>query len=872
MIRWLVLGLFVCSAFVAAAQTITPQIGGGIGFTFDGGISKSSGPTVCGGYRGPGDVAPGAVIGAAIRAWKATLCGQAFANITVSGVSADMLTSATTGALVPQTINGSVCPNASTTLCVLTKWYDQTKSNACSGPCDYVKTSTEQLGVLTTTCPLPLTACIVFPTSGATFNQVAGNFTATAPFTVSVMTNYTFGGSGGGVYAGGFSGSGGGAGINHGSVAGQATYSCDGTNFPTATTTDGSWYSQGLLCGTSTMQLYLNGSGQGVQALTPSLTSNQTYVGGIFGAGPTISETEVGIWNKDVTANLVALNTNQRNFYGFVVAGDTFWDSVAGSDANNCLTSGAPCQTIAKMKALNYSGGHAINWKGGSNFTGCLALSSGNVSGTSAARPITIQQYSTGAAPIISPNCGTGQGNKSAGLVFDSISAVVNGISVTGAGLGTGTQLDYCIAAQNSSGVGTPTVIIENTTVTGCDNLIWVSGFAEVAGFPGVCGNLTSSILNNTIKGLTQLSLNGTGVGGSGCGGVGNDTLTSQGNLYFFIGGNPANTGADQGSGAGYNGPTAGSVMQFELAHDNGGNGNTCGNTFALWQASTSGTVEQFSEAYNHGNFTTATSANCDSGGYDLDLSTIGDVVQYVYSHHNYGPAWLMFVGYTGNVFRYSVSENDQWGTSNVNSNDSNGVISLNTTLSSFSMYNLTTFLNGTFAGSSTKSATCVGVIGGNSNPAAGLLANNICYTSTPNGSGETTMIAGMNSSDTLTGLTMENNDYFYAGGGTLLFAYEWVFTNYNTLALFQAGTSQEVNSITTNPSTGTWTVSGNCTWTPSSQATWPPSGCPSSYSTVSGAVKGTGIAVSSPGTRDYYANTVPRAGPLWNMGAYGGP
>src|SRR5882672_500048 len=35
----------------------------------------------CGGYVGPGDVAPNAKIGAAIRAWTGALCGNRFANI-----------------------------------------------------------------------------------------------------------------------------------------------------------------------------------------------------------------------------------------------------------------------------------------------------------------------------------------------------------------------------------------------------------------------------------------------------------------------------------------------------------------------------------------------------------------------------------------------------------------------------------------------------------------------------------------------------------------------------------------------------------------------------------------------------------------------
>lgn len=54
MTKWIAFGLLIGSALVAAAQTVTPQIGGGIGFSFDGGISwmkpaSSPPPSMCNG-------------------------------------------------------------------------------------------------------------------------------------------------------------------------------------------------------------------------------------------------------------------------------------------------------------------------------------------------------------------------------------------------------------------------------------------------------------------------------------------------------------------------------------------------------------------------------------------------------------------------------------------------------------------------------------------------------------------------------------------------------------------------------------------------------------------------------------------------------
>jgi hypothetical protein len=270
---------------------------------------------VCGGYQGPGDVIPGAVIGAALRAWSASTCGHAFANVGVSGVSADMLTSASTGAIVPQTINGTVCPNASLTICVVNKWYDQTVSGDCSGSCDFVQDSTEQRGILTTTCPSPLTVCILYPGSAATYLQTAANMTMTFPATAMAVATYSIaGGDPAGTYIGfnygGF--------IQHETSANTLAMTCSSTGSPSSSyaTTDSTFYSLLGLCGTSSYNLYLNGAAGTAGSWTSSVMAGQPYVGDI-GANANIYETEAGIWLSDVSASASALSANQRSYWGF---------------------------------------------------------------------------------------------------------------------------------------------------------------------------------------------------------------------------------------------------------------------------------------------------------------------------------------------------------------------------------------------------------------------------------------------------------------------------------------------------------------------------------------------------------------------------
>lgn len=883
-------------AFMAASSHVGAQLGLGLGA---GELSTRipdahTGPAVCGGYIGPGDIANGAVVGVAIRAWTASICGARFANITVSGVSADMLTSASTGALVPQTINGSVCPNASTTLCVLTKWYDQTLSNACSGSCDMVKTSTETLGVLTTTCPLPLTACIVFPTSASTFNQAAGNQTYTFPFSTMAFTNYTFGGGGSAAYVG-FNDNGS---IGHGSSANQSYIGCDVGSFFTATSSDGSWLSHVGQCTSTTQQLFINGVGQGLNSQVPVLAPQAPYVGGIFGSGPVVYETEAGLWNRDISGSSAALNTNQKTFYGIIAAAITFWDSVAGLDTNNCTTALLACQTDNKMKALSFPANAVINWKGGSSFTGCLTISAS----TGSPGPVTIQQYSTGASPIITSNCGGANvsvsGPKTAALILDSLcgTSIVNGITVRGSGFVAGSATQYGIAVQNSAGGCTPTYLIENVDISGFGVVgltgssdqgadIFMGGFTEAIGVPqSQCGKMTVSILNNTLHGSTTTSGENNGFFGTGCGT--GYTQTAQGNSIFNISGIASNPGTGNGGYLGqgqtsFVGPTSNSYIKFSLAHDIGGNGTTCGGPVGLWAYQTYGALLTFDEVYNvQGSSGFPGGGACDFSAFDFDIQAVAGLAQYLYGHNTGGPGFVFFQAGLQDVVRYSIFENtgsyneDGGGAISVASGGGSGSSGF-----SFQAYNNTIFQN--YSPGTSTPPSCLS-LGFGASYTGGLWANNVCHNAVQDTFSRTYMVQG-NSATGVASITMKNNDYFNAGG-TLTTAVSWPSpTNYTLLSDLQAGTSQETGSkiITTG---FTAPPTGNCTWTPSSQSpTWPPSGCPAAYSSIAAGLKSAGADLASTdpvwfvapqptdaGTRDYYANTIPGSGSCYDMGAYG--
>jgi hypothetical protein len=55
-----------------------------------------------------------------------------------------------------------------------------------------------------------------------------------------------------------------------------------------------------------------------------------------------------------------------------------------------------------------------------------------------------------------------------------------------------------------------------------------------------------------------------------------------------------------------------------------------------------------------------------DGDGFDLDVGTTDSVIQYCYSHDNFGGGYLLSQQgsepWSNNVLRYNISENDAWG------------------------------------------------------------------------------------------------------------------------------------------------------------------------------------------------------------------
>jgi hypothetical protein len=271
----------------------------------------------CSGYQGAGDIIPSASAGFSVQAWSVATCGSKVANVCVSGVCADMLSSAINGQLVSQNINGTVCPATSTTACVVEKWYDQTASGQCSGSCDLGQYMTNPYMVLTTACPSPITVCLISNSTGtAAINAAAGNITLPVP--VTTMVAGAIASTGAGSFNQYFAVSNGAQITADGGAANTVDFSCNafGTSHSNPTT-DGVFHSLLLECDSTTYGIWVNGSAGTSSSWTSASETGFPYAGYTATPSQAVYLVEAGIWKSGASASAAALYTNQHTRFGF---------------------------------------------------------------------------------------------------------------------------------------------------------------------------------------------------------------------------------------------------------------------------------------------------------------------------------------------------------------------------------------------------------------------------------------------------------------------------------------------------------------------------------------------------------------------------
>jgi hypothetical protein len=627
----------------------------------------------------------------------------------------------------------------------------------------------------------------------------------------------------------------------------------------------------------------------------------------------------------------------------------TFYISGIGSDNNSGLSSNAPLASCAgltaKLATNPLNGGDSVLFDAANpvtmnnptptiacNINGPLAwssLGSQNVTtnSTSALLPITISSYGgTGSCNPIAGQTGTcgkinvtGTISQSVWMGIVSVSnvnyAIVENLIVTntvalpapGNGWGTASQPHTAGILLSANG-SQNTYSVSNYTITNNAVSEFTVGIEVSENFAGswgvVCGG--GKITNNLVYGVAAASYAADGIFLYGAGKYCSTPQTMiQGNLVYNIGGG-TNLAAEPGSlasgiilGAGTNGV----LDQFNVTHDIGGNNQNCGGPVGNWVydnnngASTYGDIFQYNETYNvkpTGAALTAAPSNgaCDWAGYDLDTSVINSIIQYNYSHDNYGAGILLYTGldggnnkWTNNYIRFNVSYNDAWG------NEAPLTNSYNASNPVYYVYN-NTFYNPTGTQAALSGGAPVGIysIALYGCPGSGsVIANNIFAMAPCTGCGGANFVNFATISQPgCNNARWAANDWYSVGAGR---GPLWIYSNNqvcNTLACWQTNINNgDAGATQATPFTAAAT---DITCYPANTIPNgpqpPPTGtCPAwaGSTNVTNTMKGTGVNVyvapyGVPTTKypaatvDYYGNSVPNTtGSGYNIGAYGG-
>jgi parallel beta-helix repeat protein len=520
----------------------------------------------------------------------------------------------------------------------------------------------------------------------------------------------------------------------------------------------------------------------------------------------------------------------------------TYYVSTSGLDTNDGLSTSTPWQTIGKVNGRTYAPGTTILFNGGQTFSGGLNFTASSWSGATLATPITVGSYGTGNATISS---GTASGltvTNNAGFVAQDLIFVgagatshIDGIFINNSQAGntklSGIKLQRLdVSAYGSSGVlvkgSAGTSGFSNVTISyvvSHGNTFWYAGGLGSAGInvssPSsgwTFGSSTPSHTNVTIDHCTVYGNNG----------ISSSTNWTGSGIYV----------AETGTG----------TISNNLAYNNGTSGPS---SVAIWAEDSSNITVQDNEAYGQGTFN-----NLFGTGFVLSGGIINSVVQYNYSHDNFGPGFMVAAYSNGSpplaesdsdIVRFNVSQDDV--TSSAPNTPASFVIYNDGTAGDGGISNLQVYNNTIYQSHAGMAILATG--GATPSDISGFLSNNIYYTTGTN------PFAINYSTGAATPLTWVGNNYYNTTGA---FSLTNGATTYTSLASFQAAGYEKVGSTpvgtTANPqltTPGGGLTTNTTPGDPSTQAL--------AYKLLAGSpMLGAGQTIASPGSQDFFNNTLP--------------
>ena len=550
-------------------------------------------------------------------------------------------------------------------------------------------------------------------------------------------------------------------------------------------------------------------------------------------------------------------------------SGTQYFVANSGNDANAGTSTSAPWKTVGRVNSASFNAGDCVNFNGGDTFIDAnLNLSSSNANNASPSNPIIIQSYGNGKATLESA---TG-GDISATILVNSVNGftVRNLIVRPGAGL-YGACPGAVGANCTTAGIyvtGASTGTVDSNDVGG----FYVNDGTVIGGGDITSGVRTDSsgnvvISNNLLHGLTVDALDDDGVQVNGS--SGNITIT--GNTLYNFGGRPHNPWFG-GEGMNILNQSGGFILVTKnVVHDIAYNFTTeCGAGAGIETANVINGVISNNEVYR---VQVNTTTGCDGDGIDLDGSTRGFIVEYNYTHDNWGIGiygWMGLNAWTNwgpNTFRYNISVNDHFGIGFSNSGAPSPV---------FYAYNNTIYHSNSAPNGSTGWAFMLaggpnGSYRGGASVANGsYFENNLLIEASGNA------LSGCKGGD-FSVLLFRNNAY-YTPGGSFSMATSYcgdtsgnVVGPFNSLAAWQAyANGGDAGATTANPMLSGSVPSGACAWNPVADSS--PANCAAGLKLSSGSPLIGAGSISNQGSVDYFNSAIPNGvGSGINIGAYGG-
>ncbi|MDZ4044766.1 MAG: right-handed parallel beta-helix repeat-containing protein [Rhodoglobus sp.] len=337
-------------------------------------------------------------------------------------------------------------------------------------------------------------------------------------------------------------------------------------------------------------------------------------------------------------------------------------NSATGNDSASGTSPGTAWKTLAAANSRTFGAGDSILLVRGGSWSGQLAPGG---SGTAAA-PITISAYGTGAAPHIDGGTVTTGGavhlQNQSYWTIENLDIVSNTGADNFGSLTTDGTPRAGIQVRNTVGNSTVSgIVIRNNTVTdvnGCFHCV------------GIDAHVNGGIVFDTTA--LGANFNGVLVEGNHVEDVGRTGITVWDASYFTTSMTVVvqsalstnvrirgNTVIDPDSDGILAFGTDGAVLEHNVVRGAGQRtieGSTMPASAGLWPTRAMNTLVQYNEVSGtqlHGT---------DGQGFDVDLASTNTRVQYNYSHDNEGGFLLMMGGYSSDVVvRYNLSINDAW-------------------------------------------------------------------------------------------------------------------------------------------------------------------------------------------------------------------